>query len=188
MNSIRTFIALDLSAGNRASIAKVVRKLSPGCDGIKWVNPDLLHLTLHFLGDVLYTDIKRVCEVAQAATSSIDPFEIHLEGLGAFPDFDRPRVVWVGVSEGHPQVVELQRALKDALGQLGYPSDKNVFKPHITIGRIKRHGDLGDLKSLAEPFAEKDFGRCGVDEVTVYQSDLHRSGPEYTPIAELELG
>ena len=188
MNSIRAFIALDLSPASRHAIGKAIRRLEPGCPGVKWVNAEQLHLTMHFLGDVLYSDINRVCAAAQEAVGQLEPFSIHLHGLGAFPDLHRPRVIWVGVSEGHAELVELQKSLKGPLGQLGYPSDKSVFRPHITIGRVKRFGQLDGFAEAAEGLQDADFGACAVDELVVYQSDLQRGGPQYTPISELELG
>ncbi len=63
----------------------------------------------------------------------------------------------------------------ESLGELGYPSDKNVFRPHITIGRIKRFNDLGNLSEAAQEFADAEFGTSAVDELVIYQSDLHCS-------------
>ncbi|MEC7603274.1 MAG: RNA 2',3'-cyclic phosphodiesterase [Planctomycetota bacterium] len=188
MNSIRAFIALDLSPGSRHAIAKVIRRLEPRFPGIKWINAEQLHLTLHFLGDVLFSDINRVCSVAREAAEEIPPFSIHLKGLGAFPDTKSPRVIWVGVEQGHLPLVELQSALKGPLGEMGYPSDKNVFKPHITVGRVKRSGDLMDLQEQVAKYESSDFGVTAVDELTVYESQLNRGGPDYSVISEIELG
>jgi 2'-5' RNA ligase len=188
MNSMRAFIALDLAPGSRQAIAKVIRRLEPRFPGVKWVNAEQLHLTLHFLGDVLFSDINQVCAAAKQAAENIPPFSIHLKSLGAFPDAHRPRVIWVGVESGHPQLVELQSALKRPLGEMGYPSDKNVFKPHITIGRIKRWGELEGLDEELTKYEQAEFGVTAVDDLVVYESQLNRSGPEYSVISEIELG
>ncbi len=106
MNSIRAFIALDLSPGSRHAIAKVIRRLEPRFPGIKWINAEQLHLTLHFLGDVLFSDINRVCSVAQEAAEEIPPFSIQIKGLEALKDKKYPRIIWEGIEKRHLTIIK----------------------------------------------------------------------------------
>ena len=188
MQTLRAFIAVALSPFNRAAIAKTIRRLETVDGGIKWVDPDQLHLTLHFLGDVQFADVKPVCEVVREAVADFAPFGLHLGGIGAFPDQREPRVIWLGIRLGHERLVSLQQTLDEPLAALGYPSDRTRFRPHVTIGRVKRVGNPEAIRSGLEAMSEVDAGSCAVDEITIFQSDIERRGPIYTPLAEIELG
>lgn len=187
MDTLRSFIAVDLSLSSRAILARAIRRLDVG-SGVKWVDPDLLHLTVHFLGYVRIQDVKPVCDAAKEALAEIDPFDLTLGGVGAFPDLERPRVIWIGVREGIESLVAIQEALDEPLAALGYPSDRSRFKPHVTIGRVKREGPDDSLRQSLEEMSQLDGGVTGVDSVVVYHSEPERRGPLYTPLAEIDLG
>ena len=89
---------------------------------------------------------------------------------------------------GHEPLVELQRALDGPLADLGYPSDKRHFKPHVTLGRVKRLSRLAPLVEAIESLSDVNGGSMIVDELTLFESVLSRRGPDYTAIAEFELG
>lgn len=188
MQSLSAFVAVDLSPFNRQAIAKVIRRLDTGDGGIKWVEPDQLHLTVHFLGDVRFADIKPVCDAVREAVAEFDPFDMQLRGIGAFPDLREPRVIWVGIRRGHEELVALQQALDAPLAALGYPSDRTRFRPHVTLGRVKRLGDPESLRAGLTDLAEVDAGVCAVDGLTIYHSELDRRGPQYATVAEIDLG
>lgn len=188
MQTIRAFAAIEVSASIRGALAKIITKLDGTDNSIKWVTPEQLHLTLHFLGDLRYQDIQPVCSAMKEALGESDPFELQLRGIGVFPDLDQPRTIWTGIEMGYEPLVDLQRVLDEPLARLGYPSDKNHFRPHVTLGRVKRVSHLFELQQAIEALSEVNGGGMIVDEVTLFESNLHRRGPDYTPLAEFELG
>lgn len=188
MQTIRAFAAIEVSASIRSALAKIIQKLDGTGNMIKWVTPEQLHLTLHFLGDLRYQDIQPVSAAIKEALAECDPFELQLRGVGVFPDLEQPRVIWTGIEMGYEPLVELQRALDGPLASLGYPSDKHHFRPHVTLGRIKRLSRLYELQQALSGVTQVNGGAMIVDEVTLFESNLHRRGPDYTPIAEFELG
>ena len=92
---MRTFIAIDLPKPFKDYLAGVQAELKATGADIKWVEPCNIHLTLKFLGE---TDDKKTVEVARAledVACAEKSFHIRLKSIGAFPNTDFPRVIWV---------------------------------------------------------------------------------------------
>lgn len=192
--TIRTFIALDIAPDIKSIIRKAIKPLQTAWPGIRWVDDSQLHVTLKFLGDVPIVEIHQVIEAAQKAVRQMEAFDLVLEGLGAFPDLDHPRTVWIGISEGLEELQELADRVETELAPLGFHRENRPFTPHITIGRVKQskpnRNDRRSQKSvitppisLADDFFLKEsdrfFGSSPVDEIVVYASELFPDGPQY---------
>ncbi len=190
--TIRTFIAVDIAPDIKSMIRKAIKPFRTAYPDIRWVEDDQLHITLKFLGDVPTVEIHEVIETVQAAVREMEAFDLVLEGLGAFPDLDHPRTVWVGISEGLDELQELADRVERSLESLGFHREKRPFTPHVTLGRVKQSKpNRGSRKSdcavrsvsLDDEFFKKEtdrfFGSCPVDEVTVYASELFSDGPQY---------
>lgn len=185
---IRTFIAIDISPMVLGSLDNELPKLTAAAPEFKWVQTNNMHITLSFLGDVPDRDIPEVCGAVEKAVSTIEEFELEIVGLGAFPRNDRPRVVWAGVRNGRDEVCQLQAAVGQAVQQLGFLSDREIYVPHLTLGRAGRSATFTqELVDLIAETQDKQFGVCSVDEVVVYASYPERTGPVYVPMASLSL-
>ena len=115
------------------------------------------------------------------AAGSIEPFEIEVKGLGAFPSAIRPRVIWAGVTAPNLKpLLDLQESIVNSLARIGHRPDDERFHPHVTLGRIKhqRHGP-GDLTGLIERHRLWSAGPCTVAEVQVFASTLGPTGSAY---------
>ena len=76
------------------------------------------------------------------ATASIEPFEIEVKGLGAFPSAKQPRVIWAGVTALNLKpLLDLQESIVNSLARIGHRPDDQRFHPHVTLGRIKHRRD-----------------------------------------------
>lgn len=185
-DSIRTFVAVEMAAPvRRAAVAAIDRLRNSGAD-VKWVAAENMHLTLQFLGQVPATEINDVCRAVTGAVAGVEPFELEIRGVGAFPNARRPRTVWLGVSAGREELAAVQKRIQKALKQLGFKPEARQFSPHLTIGRVRESGP-----ALAEPITEGTdalFGRSPVTEVVVFSSELSRSGPTYTALCRSPLG
>jgi 2'-5' RNA ligase len=117
------------------------------------------------------------------------PFELRLEGLGAFPTPARPRVIWVGSSGAGVAPLEgLQKAVVKAVRSVGYPPDDNRFHPHVTLGRIKAgRGPAADLTALVKHYQTWSAGSFTVSEAVVFASTLTPDGPVYAPLSRAPL-
>ncbi len=189
MPSIRTFIAIDVGQQVRRRAGDLIDRLRVSGAPVKWVSPNKMHLTLKFLGNISSDEITSICHLVSELVEGFPPFAVHCHGAGAFPNVDRPRVVWLGITEGHDQIIALQELIENAMAELGIRPEPRSFHPHITLGRIRR-GDptLEQLAELLRENTDFDAGSFDVNDVAIYSSSLKRQGPEYTALSRAELG
>jgi len=186
---IRAFVALAISADVRRAAAGVIDDLRGAGAAVKWVEPQNLHVTLKFLGDVDDGEIHHVCHAVEQAAAQAAPFGFEVRGAGAFPDTRRPRTVWLGIGQGGPEIVALNARIEPALTKLGFPKEARRFQPHLTIGRIRRGGPgVAELGTRIAARGDLPLGRTHVAEVIVFSSRLGRSGPTYEALARAPLG
>ncbi|MHB0913428.1 MAG: RNA 2',3'-cyclic phosphodiesterase [Armatimonadota bacterium] len=181
---MRTFIAVPLPAEVRREVAGIERALTASEADVRWVSEENLHITLKFLGDVERTDA--VAKAVRSAVAGFPPFRAALAGVGAFPKPSRPSVIWVGVSEGKAALAELAERVEAAMESLGFAREIRPFSPHVTVGRVRTSKNLERLREIIERM-HGEAGSFEVRQVAVMRSDLSRSGPTYTPIAEAPL-
>ncbi|HUY36791.1 MAG TPA: RNA 2',3'-cyclic phosphodiesterase [Pirellulales bacterium] len=185
---LRTFVAVAASREVRGRAAQLISELSCTAAKVRWVEPENLHFSLKFLGDVELLEIPKVCEAVARAVAGQPPFEIVARGAGAFPDADRPRTIWLGVRDGSEPMVELNAHVERELAPLGFRRERRRFRPHLTIGRVRdgRPG-LSELGRLVRQHADFVGGVVSVDEVVVFSSALGRDGPFYEPLSTATL-
>lgn len=184
---IRTFIAVELNPETRAALSLDIRVLSQKLPRIKWVDPANIHLTLKFLGDVKENDLDELFSALDEALAATSPFVIEVTGLGAFPNWRNPRVVWAGCGDGAAEASDLARLVDDACADLGYEPEKRPFNPHLTLGRVKLPADAHGLTEAVDRLDPPDYGFIDVDEVQVFMSELRRFGPVYSPMHTIAL-
>src|SRR5947209_15246288 len=97
---LRTFIALPLDDVQRRRVVALQQDLADAGGDVKWVEPENLHVTLLFLGEVDALEVVEVCRAVRGVAGATAPFSFGAAGVGAFPNLRRPRTVWVGVEEG----------------------------------------------------------------------------------------
>jgi 2'-5' RNA ligase len=182
--SLRCFVAFDLSSPEIAEkIVLVQRELeSQGIDG-KPVDPEIIHLTLQFLGEISPEYVRMVSE--QLSSIIFRPFTARLRGVGFFPGGGRINVVWVGVEEPEGILHQVQREVSSRLSKLGLRPDKE-FKPHVTIYRVKSVRNKPSVLSLLERLKEQEFGEVYVDKLKLKKSTLTPQGPIYEDLLVVE--
>ena len=152
---------------------------------IKWVAPENLHMTLLFLGDVENTRVEAVCKTMDNCIAGIERFNCEVSGIGVFRDFRNPRVIWMGLSPVKP-FRALYQSLAPVAGLLGI--EKGHFKPHITIGRIRKIHRKDVLQRVVEKHHDRRLDVFHADRIILYRSVLRQAGPEYTPVYTVMLG
>ena len=176
MSNRRLFVALPLPAPVRAALAPLATPL----DGVAWTDPEQLHLTLRFLGDISDEKVRRI--VTHLAAVRVEPFVLPLEGLGAFPPKGAPQVLWLGVGRGHPRLHQLRQRIDDALLAAGlHDLEVRTFHPHVTLARCGAATGPGTLRWMqslrdfaAPPFRADAFVLCS--------SALHAAGAMHTAL------
>jgi 2'-5' RNA ligase len=189
MAKTRTFIAVEAVDGVHAQAQAAIERLRPNVANVKWVEPENLHWTLQFLGDLKDEELAEMCRRVQKVVAQVEPFSMIAAGVGAFPQVDRPRVLWLGAAEGSETFCKLQSTIEKNLESMGFRGENRRFVPHLTLGRVGPGG--GSAKQFVDELnSVSNFagGQMFVDEVTVYASEPQRTGPKYTPLAHLKLG
>lgn len=183
MGKTRTFLGIDTGPGIRKSASELQRQLSRACAEINWTNPESLHLTLLFLGDLDDRELVSVCRIVTDIASGAPPFALRIRGVGAFPNPRRPKIVWAGVAEGAPVLCSLYQQLEArVMDAVGYRPEEREYTPHLTLGRVKPQADTAALATVLGTLTDWDGGEVSVRELCVYRSELRRQGPEYTVI------
>lgn len=185
---MRTFIALNLPGRERQRIHRAVGALRERGLPVRWVEPDNLHLTLKFLGEVRPERLSDVEGAVARVASTTQPFTLVLEGFGAFPTVRRPRVIWMG-AEATPELRCLKQDLEWALADCGFEAETRAFHPHLTFGRADPGDHAGAFRTLDELLAEFNLiSRVAVRTVDIMLSRLSREGAQYGVHSAVKLG
>ncbi|HBF33749.1 TPA: RNA 2',3'-cyclic phosphodiesterase [Candidatus Sumerlaeota bacterium] len=191
MTMLRTFIAVDMSDAQRSAAVHLQANLQKGIQFtksyVRWVQPEVMHLTLKFIGDTVEEKVPEIIETVQAALAETHAFSFEMRGLGFFPNVHAPKVLWCGIREGKAELTDLAQRMEETMKTLGYPPEKQPFSPHLTLGRIPAMRGVEAMASVVKSHQETSLGTGLIDAVTLYQSTLTPEGPVYTPLHRWEL-
>jgi 2'-5' RNA ligase len=182
---VRTFVALLIPPDWAEHLGRIGADLAGRTSGLSWVKPGNLHLTLRFLGDLGDSGVSRAGESVRRGAGGVAAFPARLGVLGAFPNLERPRVLWVGLALGAEEATGLARAVNDALAADGFGPPDKPFRAHLTLARV-REGARG-IPALKEYRPPPPPGEAVLDRVVLMKSDLHPAGSRYTPLLEVIL-
>jgi len=188
MSRVRTFIALDLGKPIRDRLVSLQENFARAGAQVKWVEPENMHLTLLFLGEVDQRDLLPICRTVATAAQERPAFSLTVAGVGAFPNLRRPRILWVGVGQGVQEVCGLHDALETPLLELGcYRREERKYTPHVTLGRTKTEAASPALEGTLRKYQAWEAGETHIAEVLVMGSELTRDGPTYTVLGRGKL-
>lgn len=191
MEKIRAFIALEMPDPIRRQLDEISHGLRKDLANLplRWVPVDNIHLTLKFLGDILPEQVNRVSEVLEKQSASLAPVALKLNGLGAFPNLQRARVIWIGVDLGE-ELPGFQRELEARLAELDIPLEGKAFSPHLTLARVRGHARPADLTRIREVLAVVELPPAAealADTITLFRSELKPSGSVYNALSKYVL-
>lgn len=183
--SYRCFIAVDLDDAAIVERVKAFQEvLARTGNPMKLVEPENLHFTLKFLGDI---QVARIESIRKALSSlSFKPFDLEVRGVGYFPGGGRINVVWVGVGKGYDELKSIYEGVEARLSSIGFARDPRGFSAHLTVSRIKSIHDRGRLLKLMDEWRDYRFGEYRVDRVKLKRSILTPRGPVYSDIHVVE--
>ncbi|HSL46610.1 MAG TPA: RNA 2',3'-cyclic phosphodiesterase [Anaerolineales bacterium] len=190
MSLLRAFIAVEIPAQIRQAVYKTTAGLRDEIGPlVRWVPMENMHLTLKFLGDVSPSNVDMLSQIISAEADLFPCFDLHLRGLGSFPNLKRPRVIYIGIQA--PAALEtLYRGIESASRRLGYESEERGFSPHLTIGRVKQNVTSSEQQTIRRALEETkidSLGMARVDSVHLYKSDLKPTGSVYTRLYSAPL-
>ncbi len=183
---IRTFIAVDLPQQIKMEIDKMITVFREFNPNIRWVKAANLHLTLRFLGDIPEESVPSLADSIKGNTQGFGGFDLSLSGLGAFPNLRRPRVIWIGSGSGTDRLKSLAAKVEQATIDAGFGKGDKPFSSHLTIGRVKFPKGLDQLLAQIEK-SGYESQLFGVNEVSIFKSDLSPAGPKYTRLEAISL-
>jgi RNA 2',3'-cyclic 3'-phosphodiesterase len=187
----RLFVAVELAAGTIAAAGRMIEQLqervarqAPAAR-VRWVDPERLHVTLQFMGEVPQTVAERI-RVALEPPLPMVPFDVVFSGIGVFPARGAPRVVWAGVGHGGDGLRAVNAAVVARLGGVGLAAEGRPFAPHLTLGRVRRPQGLR-AAPLCEGLSGVELGSERVEAITLMESRLSPRGPAYVGILRTRL-
>ncbi len=183
-DSIRSFLAFDIETDTVLNRLAAAQKLlvQTGAD-LKIVEPQNIHITIRFLGNVTLATVDKIFEEMKQIQFS--PFNVQLKGLGAFPNPNYARVVWAGITEGADQLKSVFSQLEPRLRGLGFTPDSKGFSPHLTIARVRSGRNKAQLAKLITEKAAYEFGVVNAKCLRLKKSDLTPRGPVYSTLKEV---
>ncbi len=184
---LRLFCAVELPAAVRARAVEHIKRLRASAPHVKasWERAEKLHITLKFFGAIEADRLAALTEAATRAADAATPFELILEGAGAFPPTPNPRVLWLGTNDPTGHLASLHERLETECAAAGFAREPRPFHAHITLARLRAanaatrrlaryHTQLG-----CPPLAFQ------VGDLLIMRSDLGPSGSTYTQLARL---
>ena len=184
---MRLFIAINFPDGMRKRLWDHTASLREAGFPVKWVDAAGIHITVKFLGEVDGSQVDSICSGASAAVQGTKVFRLPVGQFGAFPTPKRPRVLWVGC-ENLPVLELLADAVEREMSQQGFEPEGRAFRPHATIGRVRRDARPSDLRGLDRALGLLEFfEEPPVASLDVMRSHLGPKGPRYERLHAAEL-
>ena len=184
MATLRLFIAFDTPPEIRPGIVATRDRLKQSHADVKWEPDGKLHCTVKFLGDTdeqkvpdIISNIERIC-------LGTKPFKVIYRGLGCFPSFRDPRVVWVGIANPGDELHDLAKRIELAMAPLGFEPEHREFHPHVTLGRVKGRKNLSGLLTMLETVTFEGQP-VTIPSLEIVKSELKTSGSEYSIVRSI---
>jgi len=179
-NGERLFFALSArELEDMSEFLQVIRKLKRSASrqemDLKWTAPQNRHLTLVFLGDRKVEERSQLIEIGRHVAASLRPVELDLRNVGAFPEVQSARVIWLGVAN----TLELRSMRSKLANELKMEVSPEEFVPHVTLARSR---SLKNVKNLISPVVRSPVGQIMARELILYKSEIFGSQVVYTPM------
>jgi RNA 2',3'-cyclic 3'-phosphodiesterase len=185
---LRTFVAVEIPDSVRQRAMDLIAQCEALGVEAKWVGAEAMHVTLQFLGNVRENHIPMICRAIGRAVCDLPPFDVVCHGVGAFPNPQRPRVLWIGMTTGREELIQLQGRVTKALDELGFRGEARRFEPHVTVGRLRSAANqAADLAEFIAARQDFDGSVFDVSEVLVFSSELQKTGPRHEVLGRAEL-
>jgi 2'-5' RNA ligase len=188
---MRLFVAVDLSPETRDQVRALRQQLESRLTGrrsprLTWAKPEAAHVTLAFLGEMPDRAVDRLVAALGSSRLPGGRFDVSWNAVGAFPNHRKPRVLWLGATDGAESLTSLAQVVRERLEGMAVAGVDRAFQPHVTIARVR---DPGTGVTWSEALSQVRPGHTTshVDHVTLYRSQLSPKGPHYSPLAAFEL-
>jgi 2'-5' RNA ligase len=183
---MRSFIAIEIPSEIKSALLDLQNDLRGAGADVAWTNPDNIHLTLKFLGEIDKKLISEVEKVCVETIADVPPFKLSINGTGVFPNARHPRILWVGLGGEVERLERLQEQLDERLVGIGFENEEKDFQPHLTVGRIRSNKNLRELLARSDGYTLPTFSFV-VQEIVLMKSDLLPSGACHSELARARM-
>ena len=185
---MRLFVALEVPEPPRREVRRRVAGLRERLPRARWVDPDQMHLTLLFLGEVATGQVAPLAEGLGGAFAGFPPLPLRLSGAGTFPVGRPARVAWIGVA-APPEIFALQAAVRRAARQAIdlAPADERPWQPHVTLARCPSPWPRGAAEKFVVAFPAEIGPPFLATHGVLVESRLSPQGPRYRILSEMPL-
>ncbi|MCA9774391.1 MAG: RNA 2',3'-cyclic phosphodiesterase [Myxococcales bacterium] len=187
--ALRLFVAVSPTEEIRARVAAILDALrrEDRSHSVRWVAAENVHLTLRFLGASPPERVPELRALLDEVGGRATPMELDLSGCGAFPDWRRPRVVWLGIAP-NGALAGLVQAVEEGVTRLGYAPEDRPYRPHLTLGRVRPGARAGQgLEGAARAASGTWSGRWRVETLALYESEPGPKGAVYRALHRAPL-
>ena len=189
--TIRVFLAIDLPSSLQSVLAELIGQLRhQNLHDIRPINPDNLHITMNFMGDVSVNKIPDVVKAVSGIVELTAPFDLKIGPIVTFPDERFPRVISIGFTGNLNPVTQMHQCVEATMANLGIVNEQRPFIPHLTIVRMRDEASL-DMGRSAIKLVNKYWAGSGsdfqVNSVSLIKSNLSANGASYETIANFEM-
>jgi 2'-5' RNA ligase len=185
---MRLFIAINFPADVRTELWNATSPLRESSLPVRWVGESEFHLTLKFLGETKEDLVGGVVSAIRESVRGTKSFVLPVGGFGAFPSLERPRVFWVGC-DGVPSLELIQHGLELGTERVGFPVEGRPFRPHLTLGRVKKDANTRSFKNAAELVNRLEFqAEPLVESIDLMESRLSPRGATYRVVESVPVG
>ena len=192
METVRSFVAILLPDELKLGLDKLQARLKVGNKPwIKWANPNGIHLTLKFLGNIPLNRINEISRIMAETAWEIPPFHLKTQGLGAFPNLNRVQVVWLGLGGELDKLSQFQQQIESNLSCLGFAPEARSFKAHLTLARLRPQVSPDERQSLGQLISSTRIEAnyiIKVETVSLMKSQLTREGARYSQLSSASFG
>jgi 2'-5' RNA ligase len=178
---MRCFVAIDIDEQIRKMIAKLQEDIADY--DVKLVEPNNLHFTLKFFGEIDKDKIRIIENKLEKISSIFKPFEISILGVDAFPSLGYIKVIWLGVE--NKELYDLQKAIE---GEFSGVFKSEEPKPHLTIARVRTPKHKKELSDFVNKNRHLWAGKMQISEIKLKKSYLSPKGPKYEDMKVFKLG
>jgi 2'-5' RNA ligase len=184
---MRLFIGISIPPELTQKIRKIQESIAKRGIDIKLVEPENLHFCLKFLGDTPEENIPIIKKALNDVESKFEHFNVKLYGIGAFPNTNYARVLWIGTTEGKEILKAISEELELYLSKEGFKEGEKEFSPHLTLGRIRSGRNKDALLALFKELDKVDIGTFIANKISLISSELTPEGPKYKEIYKIAL-
>ncbi len=186
MPSTRTFLAIHTPPDVVDSLRVIQNKLREASADVRWESPEKLHITVRFLGDVDDRSLPNLIQECADEICYLPSFSLIYRGLGCFPDFKNPRIVWAGSENADGNLIRMKRKIDEIVGHYGFEPEKRAFHPHITLGRVKGNRNIRNLITMLQNVTFEAH-EAEITGIHIMKSELRPSGSIYTTLHTIAL-